>query len=160
MTGPLFQDAFDLLDALTATQADFVVVGAHALAAHGIPRATVDFDVLIGTHPHNARRVIRALHAFGAPLVAHGVTEDDLQRPGIVYRLGVPPRRIDLLTSIDGVEFEDALRTRVWVTVQGHKFPVLSREMMIQNKRSTGRAKDLLDVKALMGQPRDRPVES
>lgn len=150
MSEPVFQDALDLLEALDVAGAKYVVVGAHALAAHGIPRATADFDVLVGTHNDNAHRVILALRDFGAPLAAHGVTAEDLQRPGIVYQLGVPPRRIDILTSIDGVTFDEAVKTCIWVTVRGHRFPVLGRDTLIENKRSTGRAKDLLDVKALM----------
>ncbi len=145
----LFEDSRDLLQALDEAGAEYVVVGAHALAAHGIPRATGDFDVLVRPSPGNAERVVRALLAFGAPLQAHGVTAEDFARPGTVYQLGLPPRRIDLLTRISGVSFDQAWSSRWIVELEGRQVPVLGREALLENKRSTGRAKDWLDVRAL-----------
>ncbi len=148
----LFDDTLDLLDALDEAGAQFIVVGAHALAAHGILRATGDFDLLVNATADNARRVIRALETFGAPLAAHGVREEDFARPGAVYQLGLPPRRIDLLTRISGVGFDEAWATRLEVVTDGRRLPILGREALLQNKRASGRPKDLLDVLALEGQ--------
>ncbi|MGM0576090.1 MAG: hypothetical protein ACQEXJ_10215 [Myxococcota bacterium] len=145
----LFQDSMDLLRSLDDEGAEYIIVGAHALAAHGIPRATGDFDVLVRPSRDNAHRVVRALRAFGAPLEAHGVSVDDFVRPGTVYQLGLPPRRIDLLTSISGVDFRDAWDSRLIVEVGGRPVPVLGRDALVENKRATGRDKDALDLKAL-----------
>lgn len=145
----LLEDSADLLRALDEAEADYIIVGAHALAAHGIPRATGDFDVLVRPSRGNARRVVEALRRFGAPLEAHGVSVEDFARPGTVYQLGLPPRRIDLLTSITGVDFDEAWDTRVVANVAGRPLTVLGREALLANKRATGRDKDLVDVKSL-----------
>jgi hypothetical protein len=150
VTAPALNDDFrDMIAALDAAGAEFVVVGAHALAAHGIPRATGDIDLFVRPDPANAARVLRALDAFGAPIAAHRVTAADFEQPGNVYQVGVPPRRIDLMTSIDGVSFDEAWASRVQVTIGDLEFAVIGRDELLRNKRATGRDKDLLDVKAL-----------
>lgn len=98
------QDYHEFLAALIAQQARFLLVGAHALAAHGLPRATVDIDIWIDRSPENAARVWRALADFGAPLDELGIRESDLTRPEIVAQLGVPPHRIDILTGYYGCD--------------------------------------------------------
>src|SRR5690242_1218157 len=100
-----------MLRALSAEGVEYLVVGAYAMAAHGIPRATGDIDIWIRPSPVNADRVLRAIRRFGAPLF--DLTVADLTRDGTVFQLGLPPRRIDLLTSIDGVTFEEAWPDRV-----------------------------------------------
>jgi hypothetical protein len=100
-----------MLDALARARVEFVVVGAHAMAAHGYARATGDIDILVRPERENAARVLLALEAFGAPIDAHGVTQTDFERPGNVYQIGLPPRRIDLLTAISGVTFESTTTT-------------------------------------------------
>ena len=145
----LFQDSLDLLDAFAEEGVEFLIVGAHALAAHGLPRATADFDVFVHATPDNARRVVRALRAFGAPLRAHGVDETDFATPGVVYQLGLPPKRIDVLSRISGVAFAEAWPDRVEVVLAGRRVAVLGREALLANKRASGRRKDLLDVEAL-----------
>lgn len=152
----LFQDAEDFLSALERAHAQYIVVGAHALAAHGIPRATGDFDVLVRPSPDNAALVVRALLDFGAPLEAHGVTTADFVTEGTVYQLGLPPRRIDVLTQISGVSFDEAWDSRLEATVRGRSVPVLGRDALIKNKRAAGRAKDLLDVNLLESASLDR----
>jgi hypothetical protein len=103
MTAPvLTRDARDLLVELCEAEARFLVVGGHALAVHGVPRATLDFDVFVAPDPENADRVFRALLAFGAPVGNHGVSASDFARPGTVYQMGLPPSRIDILTEADG----------------------------------------------------------
>lgn len=145
----LNDDFLDILRAFLDAEVAFVVVGAHALAAHGVLRATGDLDVLVEPTAENARRVVAALRAFGAPLEAHGVTAGDFVRPENVYHIGLPPRRIDVLTSITGVTYEEAQSTSLEVDLAMVKVRVLGRDMLLQNKRATGRTKDLADVEAL-----------
>lgn len=145
----LNDDFRDMLEALVGCKVDFVIVGAHALAAHGLPRATGDIDILVRPTEDNAQRVIQALERFGAPLPAHGVTHKDFTTPGQVYQLGLPPRRIDLLTKISGVSFAEAWRTRVPTHIGGLEVAVLGRAALLKNKRAAGRDKDLADIRAL-----------
>lgn len=147
-------DFVDLLHGLLDAGARFLVVGAHALAIHGIPRATQDLDVLIEPTDENADRVWTALTAFGAPAQALGVTRADFVRRGTVVQLGLPPRRIDLLTDISGVSFAEAWADRVEHDVRDRRVPFLGRSTMIANKRATGRRKDLADLEALGELPR------
>jgi hypothetical protein len=143
------EDFRDLLAALIAAGARFLVVGAHALAVHGVPRATGDLDVWVAADPENAARVQAALVAFGAPVGAMGVTADDFTRPDQVVQIGLPPRRIDVLTAITGIGFEEAWPDRVTHDVQGVAVPFIGRAALVTNKRATGRAKDLADLEAL-----------
>lgn len=142
----LNEDFADMLDALAKARVEFVVVGAHAMAAHGYPRATGDIDILVRPTRVNATRVLTALKIFGAPVEAHGVTEADFEQPGNVYQIGLPPRRIDLLTDISGVTFEEAWQSRVEAQLGGRTVAILGRNELIRNKRATGRDKDILDA--------------
>lgn len=143
------EDFRDLLAALLEAGARFLVVGAHAMAVHGVPRATGDLDVWIETDSDNTNRVWAALLRFGAPMTDVGVTREDLERPDQVIQIGLPPRRIDILTSITGVEFENAWADRVTHDVAGLAVPFLGRAALVRNKRATGRAKDRADLEAL-----------
>lgn len=145
------RDYHDILAALVAEGVRFLVVGAHALAAHGLPRATVDIDIWIDRSPENARRVWIALANFGAPLDDLAVREDDLMRPDVVVQFGLPPRRIDILTGIHGVTFADAWPKRLEVELEGVRVAALGYEDLIRNKSSTGRDKDRVDVRGLRG---------
>jgi len=150
MTIPrLHRDFEDFLHALCNASADFLVVGAYAMAFHGVPRATGDIDVLVRPTPGNARRVWQALVEFGAPLAAAGLTVEDLFTPGTVYQMGVPPRRIDLLTDITGVTFDEAWATRAAREIGGRTVHFIGREALAKNKRATGRPKDLADLEIL-----------
>ncbi len=133
-----------MLSELSAQQAEFLLVGAYALAGHGLPRATGDIDIWIRPTRDNAVRVWRALTTFGAPLET--LSLDDLTTPGVFFQIGVPPRRIDVLTAIDGVEFEEAWQTRLDCEIDGIKLSVLGRDALIRNKRAAGRPKDLADL--------------
>ena len=144
------RDFVEMLSALSAAGAEFLVVGAHALAAHGLPRATGDLDVWIRRSPENAERVWRALVSFGAPLGELDV--EDLKTPEVDFQIGVVPNRIDLLTSIDGVTFDDAWETRKTIVLDERRVPVLGREALLQNKRASGRLQDLADVAWLEAQ--------
>jgi len=141
------QDFRDLLAEFNARQVEFLLVGAHALAAHGHVRATRDLDVWVRPSPENAKRVIEALRAFGAPL--RDLTEDDLSTPGVVFQIGVEPIRIDVLTAIDGIGFDEAWADRLMLKFADQKVCVLSKEHLIKNKLAAGRLQDLADVEAL-----------
>ena len=140
-------DFRDLLAAFNARGVEYLVVGAHALAAHGLIRATKDLDVWVRPRPDNAARVMEALVEFGAPL--HDLTVDDLSRPGLIFQIGVPPIRIDVITEIDGVEFGDAWPDRVSATFAGQPVHVLSHHHLLTNKFASGREQDLVDAKWL-----------
>lgn len=148
-------DFRDILSEFCGAGIEFLLVGAYALAAHGLPRATGDIDLWVRCDPENASRILTALTRFGAPLT--GVSERDFEAPGMVLQLGVSPRRIDILTAIDGVTFDEAWRDRLIVDLEGLRIPVLSRGHLIQNKLSTGRPKDAVDVSALKAQEGERP---
>jgi hypothetical protein len=143
------EDFKDLLAALLGTEARFLVVGAHAMAVHGVPRATGDLDVWIARDADNVERVWSALTRFGAPVAAMGVSQADLARPELVVQIGLPPRRIDILTSISGVAFEEAWPGRVTHEVDGLAVPFLGRAALVRNKKASGRAKDHADLEAL-----------
>ena len=142
-------DFLDLLAALVRAEARFLVVGAHAMAAHGVPRATGDLDVWVQANPENAARVWDALIEFGPPVRALGLSKADLTAPGVVFQMGEPPVRIDLLTSITGVDFDHAWSARSMHRVGTLDVPFLGRTALLDNKRATARAKDLADVEIL-----------
>jgi hypothetical protein len=135
------------LSAFNANGVEYLVVGAYALAAHGRVRATGDLDIWVRAAPDNAARVIKALTEFGAPL--HDLTLADLSHHGVVFQVGVAPLRIDILTGIDGVTFDDAWPARVQTKVFEQPVAVLSVEHLIRNKRAVGRAQDLADLEWL-----------
>ncbi len=152
-------DWLELLSELAAAEVRFLVVGAHALAVHGIPRGTQDLDVWIERSAANAARAWQALAAFGAPLASIDVTQADFENPDVVVQLGLPPNRIDLMTGISGVaDFSEAWSRRIEGLVRGRPMPFLGRADLIANKRAAGRPKDLADVAALEAQiaPPDR----
>ena len=134
----------DMLSALCAEGAEFLLVGAYAMAAHGLPRATGDLDIWIRPTDDNAPRVWRALERFKAPL--SNLSIDDLKTTDVVYQIGVAPSRIDLLTSISDVEFEAAWKNRKHTKLAGFEVGVLSRADLLRNKRASGRPKDLADA--------------
>lgn len=140
----MHNDFKDLLSEFNAHGVEYLVVGAHALAAHGHVRATKDMDVWVRATPENARRVMAALAAFGAPL--HGTTVEDLSGPDFVLQIGVAPIRIDILTSITGVLYDEAWAARLAARFDGEPVGVLSKQHLIQNKSATGRPQDLADV--------------
>lgn len=143
-------DFRDMLSALCAEDVEFLVVGAYAMAAHGFPRATGDIDIWIRCSEENAARVWRALDHFKAPL--RDLKMDDLKTPGMVFQIGVVPCRIDILTSVDGVEFDEAWPDRLAVEVEGLKIPIIGRFHLLQNKKASGRPRDLADVAWLEGE--------
>lgn len=148
----MVEDFRDLLAELVKANARFLIVGAHALSVHGIPRATADLDVWIDRSPENARRVWAALAAFGAPLDALGIEMSDLTRSDVVAQFGLPPYRIDILTGVSGVTFDEAWPERVDDRFDGVPVHYLGRAALIRNKRASGRTRDLADLESL-GEP-------
>ncbi len=140
-------DFKDLLSEFNAHGVEYLVVGAYALAAHGRVRATGDLDVWVRPEPDNAKRVLCALVAFGAPL--QDLTEQDLCHAGIVYQIGIAPLRIDVLTGIDAVAFDEAWPARITARFAGLSVPVLSVAHLVRNKRAVGRPQDLADLEWL-----------
>jgi hypothetical protein len=149
------EDFRDILALLLESGAEFVVVGAHALAIHGAARATGDIDLLVRPTVENAERVCAALRAFGAPLATHGVSSRDFAVEGTIYQLGLPPRRIDVLTRIDGVSFDEVWAGREHRNVDELSVPFLGRAELMRNKKAAGRPKDLADL-ALLEEGRKR----
>ena len=140
-------DFVDLLRAFVAADVRFLIVGAYALALHGRPRATGDLDIWVDATPGNASRVIQALTAFGAP--AADISAEDLSVPGVVYQIGVSPSRIDILTELTGLTFNEAWADRIRRPFGDIDVDFIGREAFLRNKRATGRPKDLGDIDEL-----------
>ncbi|MDQ6893727.1 MAG: hypothetical protein M3167_13720 [Acidobacteriota bacterium] len=140
-------DFRDLFAAFNAAQVRYLLVGGYALAFHGRPRFTKDLDVWLEPGVQNAARAYAALGAFGAPL--NQLNVNDLERPGLIFQIGLAPNRIDVLTAIDGVTFENAWPDRQETRYSDQLVPVISRKHLIVNKRSTGRPQDVLDADEL-----------
>jgi predicted nucleotidyltransferase len=143
----LNEDYKDMLECLLGEKVKFLLVGAYAVAVYGYPRATKDIDIYVHAAPGNAANIIKALARFGAPLVE--VSEADFSTEGIVFQIGNSPRRIDILTRISGVVFEQAYANRKIVTLEGIDVPVISLADLVANKRATGRTQDLADIEKL-----------
>jgi hypothetical protein len=148
----MIEDFRDLLRELVKAECRFLVVGAHALTVHGVPRATVDLDIWVKNDEENASRVYQALANFGAPLDSLRVTEADFQSPDVVTQFGLPPYRIDVMTSVSGISFEEAWEDRVEAEVEGVSVPIIGRKSFVRNKLASGRKKDLGDLEMLGAQ--------
>ena len=140
-------DFRDILSAFIEAKVEFLVVGGYAMAAHRLPRATKDLDLWVRPSPENAKRALNALDAFGAP--RHGLTASDLEAEGTIYQVGVPPNRVDVITVVEGVQFENAWRERVEIEIDGLRIPVIGKAHLIANKRTVRRPQDLLDADLL-----------
>ena len=151
----LHDDFRDLLVLFADGGVEFVVVGAYALAFHGAPRASGDIDLFVRPSPVNAQRVFDALVRFGATLESAGVTAADFAEPGIVYQIGLPPQRIDVLTEISGVTFDEAWASRVTGEVEVRTVGFIGRAALLRNKEAAGRPKDIADA-ARLRQTKDR----
>ena len=143
----LNKDYREMLQCLLEEDVKFLLVGAYALAAHGFPRATKDIDFFVWATPENAPNLIRALTRFGAPL--DNISAADFSSEGIIFQIGNSPRRIDIITNISGIKFEQAYANRTAINIEGLKIPVISIDDLLVNKRASGRLQDLADVERL-----------
>jgi siroheme synthase (precorrin-2 oxidase/ferrochelatase) len=151
------QDYSDLLRDFTDAGVRFLVVGGYAVMEYTDPRFTKDLDVWVAPEPDNAARVYGALARFGAPL--EKIDQADFCRPGIVYQVGISPVRVDVLTSLTGVEFEAAWQRRERRMLFGWECPVISLEDLIRNKEATARPRDRADARRLRQAARRRGGE-
>ena len=147
-------DFRDILSALSDAKADYLLVGGYALAFHGLPRATLDIDLWVRPSPDNADRILAALRQFGAPM--EKFTREELCREDWVFQIGVEPRRIDFLTSLSGLTFDEAWSRRKHLTLEGIEAQVIDKASLIRNKKAAGRPRDLVDAAALERLP-DEP---
>lgn len=140
-------DLREFIELLNSTKIKYVLVGGHAVAYHGFPRFTADIDFFIDRSPTNLAALGKVLTDFGFPALAGELSPS--VEPGTFFQLGRPPNRIDLLTAIDGVTFEEAWQTREIAVIDGLSVPILSKDRLLQNKRASSRPKDLEDVRQL-----------
>lgn len=138
-----------MLRLLLEAKVEFVIVGAYAMAVFGYPRATADIDIWIFCDSENAKKTYQVLQKFGAPL--KDLTVEDLSKKGIVFQIGVAPRRIDILTQISGVDYQEIANQKVIHEIEGLKLPFLPLDALIKNKEATGRLKDKADAEQLKG---------
>lgn len=140
-------DLNEFVALLISRKVEFIIVGGHAVAFHGHPRYTGDIDLFVRPTPANAARVMDVLHVFGFGGMA--VSLEDLSKPGRTIQLGRPPNRIDLLTMISGVSFDQAWESRIQGDLGGQSVDYIGLDALIRNKNASGRDKDLLDIKQL-----------
>ncbi len=141
------QDFKEFFRWLNQHEVEYLLVGGYAVGYHGYPRATIDIDVWISASPENARRVVAALEDFG--FGSQKLTESLFTVGDQVIRMGLPPMRIEILTSISGVDFDDAYRQRIEDELDGVEVKVISLQHLKQNKKAASRAKDLADLEEL-----------
>lgn len=140
----LNEDYKEILQSLLNNKAKFLVVGAYAMGAYGYPRATGDLDIWVEASAENSKKIYKSISEFGAPL--SDITEETFAEKGIIFQIGIAPRRIDIITHIDGVIFEEAYKTKEFIEIENLRVPFLSKENLIKNKESTNREKDRLDA--------------
>jgi len=140
-------DFKELLGFFNDHRVSYLIVGGYALAFHGAPRFTGDLDIFIKPDHENAQRIVAALDAFG--FASLGLTADDFEQPDQVIQLGVSPVRIDLITSLTGVSWDEAFAGRALANYGDAPVHYIGRDQFISNKRATGRTKDLADLEAL-----------
>jgi len=143
----LNKDYKEMLQSLLKNKVEFLVVGAYAMGAYGYPRATGDFDIWVEASEENSKRIYKTLEQFGAPLME--LTEKTFCQKDIIFQIGVAPRRVDIITHIDGVNFEKAYAAKENIELEDMSVPFISKADLIKNKKSTGRDKDRLDANYL-----------
>lgn len=140
-------DFRDLLELFNRHQVEFMLVGGYALAFHGVPRYTGDMDVFVRVSAKNAMRIMAALNEFG--FGSAGLATEDFLKENMVVQLGVPPVRVDIVTSLTGISWEEAYSNKVQGKYGNVPVFYIGRQEFISNKKATGRHKDLADLEAL-----------
>lgn len=153
----LQRDLREFIELLNSRRVDYIVVGGHAVAFHGHPRFTGDIDFFVRPTPDNAARLVEALHDFG--FGGTGLTVEDFTRPNRVIQLGKVPNRIDLLTTISGVDFEEAWQAKVGAELDSIPVSFLGYYQLLRNKQAAGRVQDLADLEALSSRKPSVPTE-
>lgn len=140
----LSRDFIDILSAFSEEKVEYMVVGGYAIAFHGYVRGTGDIDLWIRISDKNAERVWKSLQTFGAPLFDLRI--EDLQTPGMVFQMGLPPNRIDIINKVEGITFDEALQNRTFVEIHDLNIPIIGKPELLANKRTMNRPKDLPDI--------------
>jgi hypothetical protein len=140
----LSRDFIDILSAFSDEKVEYMVAGGYAIAFHGYVRGTGDIDLWIRISDSNPERVWAALQTFGAPLFDLKI--EDLTSPGMVFQMGLPPNRIDIINKVDGLEFEDVWASRTFIEIQGLSIPIVGKPELLINKRTMNRPKDIADI--------------
>jgi len=140
----LNEDYKEMLQILLNNKVKFLIVGAYAMSSYGYPRATGDLDLWVEASQENSEKLYQSLSEFGSPL--ERITKNTFCEEGIIFQIGVAPRRIDIITKIDGVNFQQAYLDKEEIEIEGFIIPFLSKENLIKNKECTGREKDKLDA--------------
>ena len=143
----LSQDFKEFIELLNAHNVEYLIVGGYALAFHGHPRHTKDIDVWIAANVNNAQKMLQVLRDFG--FASLPLTEEDFLEAENIIQLGFPPNRIDILTSIDGVQFSDCIKRALIINIDNTPIHLIDIEKLIENKMASGRLQDLADVEAL-----------
>ena len=143
----LQEDLKEFVELLNGLDVRFLVVGAFAVAYHGYPRFTSDIDIFVEKSAENAVLILRAIREFGFGEI--GLSKEDFMQADQIVQLGVAPNRIDVMTSISGVNFAEAWSSREMGELGGMSVPFISRDMLKQNKAASGRAQDLADLEHL-----------
>lgn len=140
----LSPDYKDFIQCLNDQHVRYLVVGGYAVALHGYPRFTKDMDLWIDRSPRNATRMVKALHQFG--FASLGLKESDFLTPNQIIQLGYPPNRVDLITSLEGVEFKTCYPRRIKVSLEGVEISFIDLDNLRLNKKASGRPQDLADL--------------
>lgn len=143
----LSPDLREFIELLNSHKVEFLIVGAHALAFHGLPRYTKDIDIFVATSPENSAAVAKVIDIFG--FGSTGLSSADFQQPDLVIQLGVEPHRLDILTGLSGINWSEAWESKVEGTLDGIPVSFLAKSTYIKNKLASGRPQDLADVARL-----------
>lgn len=149
------KDLREFIELLNANKVEYLVVGAFAVAWYGYPRSTADIDLFVRAEAANAERILQTLGEFGFGGI--GLAPEDLSKPDQVIQLGVKPNRIDLITSVASVTFEEAWQSRVAASIAGVPVPVLALDLLLRNKEAVARPQDLADAHNLRKRLKRKP---
>lgn len=140
-------DFREFLRLLNDADVQYLLIGGYAVGYHGYPRTTADMDVWVAIGPENATKLVAVFHRFG--MQDPNVTPALFQKQGKIIRMGVPPMRIEVLTDIDGVDFDECYEARIAAEIDGQTVHIISKDHLRRNKRAAGRHKDLDDLEHL-----------